>query len=90
MPRDADTVQFNIRGIELVYDVKEEQLNIDGVDAHLPMMDNKLNLTVYVDRTGLEVFANNGLFFMPINEYKQRKQGCGFIGERRRFKISQD
>ena len=67
MPREADFVQIDFRGIKVIYSVKEEKLSIDGVDAHLPMTDNKLNLTVYVDRTGLEVFADKGLFFMPIN-----------------------
>lgn len=67
MPRKADIVQIDIRGIKVIYNVTEEKLSIDGVDAHLPTKDDKLDLTVYMDRTGLEVFADKGLFFMPIN-----------------------
>jgi len=68
LPAEAKSMQLNIRGLDVSYDVKTEELRIDGVKAHLPLSDGKLDLTIYADRTGLELFANNGLFFMPINK----------------------
>ena len=40
---------------------------VDGVKAPAPLQNGKLSLLLYADRTGLEIFANNGMMFMPIN-----------------------
>jgi len=63
----AEGMVFDIRGVLVKYDVKKQELSVDGVKAKVPMTGKKLELTMYVDRTGLEIFANKGLVFMPIN-----------------------
>jgi sucrose-6-phosphate hydrolase SacC (GH32 family) len=66
-PGKASEVVLNIRGVELVYDVANKALMVDGVKAPAALMNGKLKLVIYADRTGLEIFINNGLTFMPIN-----------------------
>ena len=66
-PGKAKEVKLDIRGVAVTYDVPNQQLVVDGVKATAPLQNGKLSLLVYADRTGLEIFANNGLVFMPIN-----------------------
>jgi sucrose-6-phosphate hydrolase SacC (GH32 family) len=64
-PGDATEVVFNVRGAAIVYDVKKEELVVDGQRAPAPLREGKQKLTVYCDRTGLEVFASGGLTYVP-------------------------
>lgn len=66
-PRKAKEVVLNIRGVSVTYSVANKELTVDGVKAPAPLINGKLSLVIYADRTGLEIFANNGLTFMPIN-----------------------
>lgn len=66
-PGKAKEVKLDVRGVAVVYDVVNQQLIVDGVKARAALQDGKLTLLVFADRTGLEIFANNGLVFMPIN-----------------------
>ena len=66
-PGKATEVILNIRGVAVTYNVANKELVVDGVKAPVPLINGKLNLIIYADRTGLEIFANNGLIFMPIN-----------------------
>ncbi|ANH81646.1 hypothetical protein A8C56_12235 [Niabella ginsenosidivorans] len=66
-PGKAKEVQLNIRGVRVTYDVLHQQLVVDGVKAPALLLDGKLSLQIYADRTGLELFANNGLVYMPVN-----------------------
>jgi sucrose-6-phosphate hydrolase SacC (GH32 family) len=67
IPGKAKEVDLNILGVDVVYDVTGQQIVVDGVKAPAPLLNSKLTLLVYADRTGLEIFANNGLMFMPVN-----------------------
>ncbi|MGC4233096.1 MAG: glycoside hydrolase family 32 protein [Niabella sp.] len=66
-PGKASEVKLDVRGVPVVYNVRDQQLIVDGVKAPAPLQNGKLYLLVYADRTGLEIFVNNGLMFMPIN-----------------------
>lgn len=67
-PGNASEITFEVRGLPVVYNTAKEELLIDGVRAHAPLTNGKQSLIIYADRIGLEVFANNGLVFMPINK----------------------
>lgn len=67
IPGKASEVVLNVRGVPLIYNVVTAELQADGVKAPVPLINGKLTLLVYADRTGLEIFANNGLVFMPVN-----------------------
>lgn len=66
-PGKAEVVTLNIRGVDVVYNVVSKELVVDGIKAPVTLVNGKLSLIVYADRTGLEIFANDGLVFMPIN-----------------------
>ena len=65
-PGDAKEVVFNIRDIMVEYDVKKQELSVAGHRAPAPIRDGKLRLTIFCDRTGAEVFASDGLCYMPM------------------------
>jgi sucrose-6-phosphate hydrolase SacC (GH32 family) len=65
-PGDANEVVFNIRDSMIIYDAKKQELTVNGQRALAPLRDGKLRLTIYCDRTGLEVFASDGLCYMPM------------------------
>lgn len=66
-PQDADSIQINVRGLHINYHVGKQELEIDNVRAHVPLIDGKQEFTIFVDRTGIEVFASKGEVFMPVN-----------------------
>jgi len=65
-PGDAETVEFNLRGAKIVYDAMRQEIIVQGHRARAPLMDGKQRLTVFVDRTLLEVFASDGLTYVPL------------------------
>lgn len=65
-PGDAKEVVFNIRDIMVEYDVKKQELSVAGHRAPAPLRDGKQRLVIYCDRTGAEVFASDGLCYVPM------------------------
>ena len=63
---DAGEVAFTVRGANIVYDVKKQELVVNGHRAPAPMSGGKQSLRIYCDRTGLEVFASGGLTYVPM------------------------
>lgn len=66
-PGKSAEVVIDVRGVPVIYKVAEQQLIVDGVKAPAPLINGKLGLIIFADRTGLDIFANNGLMYMPIN-----------------------
>lgn len=66
-PGKAQAITLDIHGLPVVYDVAKQQLQINGVNATAPLVNGKLNLIIYADRIGVEVFTADGLLFMPVN-----------------------
>ena len=65
-PGAAEEVVFTVRGATVAYDVRRRELAIDGHRAVAPLVDGRLRLTIFCDRTGLEVFASDGLCYVPM------------------------
>ena len=65
-PGDAKEVVFNIRDIMVAYDVQKQELSVAGHRAPAPLRDGKQRLIIYCDRTGAEVFASDGLCYVPM------------------------
>ncbi len=65
-PGDATEIAFDVRGSSIVYDVRKQELNVNGHRAPAPLRDGRQRLTIYCDRTGLEVFASDGLCYVPM------------------------
>jgi fructan beta-fructosidase len=56
---------LNVRGAEIVIDGKVGEMKVNGHHVKLPKRKG-LDLIVYVDRTGLEIFAADGLVYVPF------------------------
>ena len=59
-PADAKTIVFTIRGLMLTYDPATRHLSMPKFGCALPMTDGKVRLVILVDRTSIEVFAQDG------------------------------
>ena len=57
--QDATAVEMTIRGQPIVYDMKKQTLSALG-EAPLALPNGRLRLTLLVDRTSLETFADGG------------------------------
>ncbi|MEX2140773.1 MAG: glycoside hydrolase family 32 protein [Pirellulales bacterium] len=65
-PLDASEVVFNIRDVTVSYDPKKQELSVAGHRAPAPLVGGKQRLIIYCDRTGFEVFASDGLCYVPM------------------------
>lgn len=57
---DAAEVGLAIRGESLIWSAKDRKLSLQGSAAPLEPVDGRIKLQILVDRTSLEVFANDG------------------------------
>lgn len=65
-PDGAEAVEIQARGAKIVYDVKKQELIVNGHRAPAPLVNGRQRLIVYVDKTMLEIFASDGLTYVPI------------------------
>jgi fructan beta-fructosidase len=63
-PGDATEVGFIIRGHKVAYRIADQKLTCLGGTASVPLANKHLSLQLLVDRSSLEVFANNGYVAM--------------------------
>jgi sucrose-6-phosphate hydrolase SacC (GH32 family) len=74
---DADEVGFEINGFPVSYDVKKklltggegkegDQFSSGETWASLAPVDGKISLRILVDRPSVEIFANDGRIYMPM------------------------
>ncbi len=65
-PGTATEVSLTTTGAILRYDVQKQVLSVNELRAPAPTRDGKQRLTIFRDRAGLEIFASDGLTYMPI------------------------
>ncbi len=65
-PGDAAEVKLVVRGLTVIYDAKKQEIVVNGHRAPAPLRDGKQRLIVIVDRVGAEVFAGDGLTYVPM------------------------
>lgn len=65
-PGDSGSIEFNMRGAKIAYDARLQELIVNGVRAPAPMVNGKQRIIVFVDRTMLDVFASDGLTYVPM------------------------
>ncbi len=59
-------ITFKIRGATISYDSKKQEVVVNGHRAYAPLHNGQQSLIVYVDRTALEIFASDGLCYIPF------------------------
>ncbi|MHA2253437.1 MAG: glycoside hydrolase family 32 protein [Candidatus Kariarchaeaceae archaeon] len=57
---------FWINGYSVEYNGDKKELSCDGEKTKLKPIDRKIRLRILVDRVSIEIFANDGLKYMPI------------------------
>jgi len=62
----AEKFGLIINDIQITYEIKEQKLNCEERYASLSPMEGKIKIRILVDRTSLELFANDGQIYMPI------------------------
>jgi sucrose-6-phosphate hydrolase SacC (GH32 family) len=62
----AQRCGLNIRDVPLTYDVGRQEISFQGKTAPLKVQNGVITLEVLIDRTSIEIFANNGRIYMPI------------------------
>jgi sucrose-6-phosphate hydrolase SacC (GH32 family) len=66
VPGEAREVVFNIRDVMVQYDTQKRELSVAGHRAPAPLREGKQRLTILCDRMGTEVFASDGLCYVPM------------------------
>ena len=62
----AERIDFNLRGVAVVYDVRQQELSCGDRKAALRPRDGKIRLRLLVDRTSIDIFGNDGQLYMPM------------------------
>jgi sucrose-6-phosphate hydrolase SacC (GH32 family) len=65
-PSPSSLVRFDVRGVPVAYDTKHNEIEVIGRRTAVPLRDGKIRLAVFIDRTSLEVFADDGLAYIPM------------------------
>jgi levanase/fructan beta-fructosidase len=65
-PTAEGRMVLDVRGATITYDRPTQQLRVNDIVADAPIVDGRQRLIVYCDRTGLEVFASDGLTYVPL------------------------
>lgn len=65
-PGTATEIELNVRGVPLIYDAMRQEIVINGHRAPAPLIDGRQTWTVLLDRTSIEVFAADGLVYVPM------------------------
>jgi sucrose-6-phosphate hydrolase SacC (GH32 family) len=64
---DAGELGFTLRGVPVVYDAKAKKLTCQGKSAPLETIKGRIKLHILVDRTSIEIFANDGKIVMSYS-----------------------
>ena len=65
-PGAAVETTFTIRGAQITYNARTQEFEVQGLRVPAPLQKGRQRLTVYCDRTGLEIFASDGLTYVPV------------------------
>ncbi len=66
-PGVAAGVTFTLDGVQVTYNCQAQQLSCEGITNALIPINGIITLQILVDRGFLEIFANNGLVYMPMS-----------------------
>jgi sucrose-6-phosphate hydrolase SacC (GH32 family) len=65
-PAPGAVFELKLRGAEIIYDAGREELSVNGHRAKAPLREGRQRLAVFLDRTTIEVFAAEGLTYVPM------------------------
>jgi sucrose-6-phosphate hydrolase SacC (GH32 family) len=59
-------VRFNVLGVPITYDSRSQEISVNGHRARAPLREGRQRIVIYTDRTAFEVFASDGLTYVPM------------------------
>jgi fructan beta-fructosidase len=62
----ATEIGFTLRGVAVTYDVQKQELICLGRRTLLKPVAGKIQLRIFVDRTAVDIFGNDGQLYMPM------------------------
>lgn len=65
-PAQAEEVDLIVRGVPITYNVARQELACLDRKAPAPLRDGRVQIRLLADRTSLEIFADDGLLYMPL------------------------
>ena len=65
-PEANSDVKFTVNGVPIHYNAAKLELSVNGQRAPAPLRAGKQRLTIITDRTTFEVFASDGLTYVPM------------------------
>ena len=65
-PGSNTGVSFAVRGMPISYDAGKEELTVNGLTTPAPLLKGRQRIIIYADRTSLEIFASDGLVYVPM------------------------
>jgi sucrose-6-phosphate hydrolase SacC (GH32 family) len=65
-PGTTGEVVVTVRGATITYDGAKRELSVNGQRAPAPLRSGKQRLRIFCDRQCLEVFASDGLAYVPM------------------------
>jgi fructan beta-fructosidase len=67
-PGPASVLTLTIRGVEIRHDAARKEIRVQDhrATASAPSRDGRQRWIIFADRTGLEVFAGDGLTYLPM------------------------
>lgn len=65
-PGADSELKVNVNGVPILYSAAKQELSVNGHHATAPLRHGKQWLVIYTDRTTLEVFASDGLTYVPM------------------------
>lgn len=86
-PLGNAVIGFMLRGIPLTYDTREKILKCGNKESHLDLDKNKIKLHILMDRTSIEVFANEGRVSLFWCSWRFENDKLEFFTRRGRAKV---
>ncbi len=62
-------VTFSIRGIDVTFDPIKQELRCQDKTAPVQSQNGEIDIRLLVDRCSIEIFAQDGLVYMPMSAY---------------------
>lgn len=80
-PAKGSITTFDMRGIVVSYDADQQLLTCGPAKTKLAPIDGNIQLDIILDRTGIEVYGNDGRVYIPViqapkQDNKRLKASC--------------
>lgn len=79
-PEKKSIMKMQLRGAVITYSADKQELSVNGQTAPARLHNGLMDLTIFCDRTGLEVFAAGGLTYLPMPFQPDSKNFSASVG----------